>query len=309
MATRAAEAGGRGSTVSRRPGERARTAYLYLLPGFLIYFVFVLLPVAQTVGYSFTEWDGFSAAKWTGLKNYRDLLDDKLFLGAVGHNLVLIVFYTIFPIALALLLTSLLTRRSIKGMNLFRAGLFVPQVMSMVVVGVVWRWIYNPVSGPLNQILRGVGLDAWARPWLGDPKLALPAVGAIGTWVSFGFALVLFIAGVQRIDEDLYDAAKLDGANGIQQFLAITLPALRNEVTVVLVTLMISALRTFDLIYVTTRGGPANRTMVVAFLLYKNAFTINRAGYAAAIAVVLTIVILIVSYVVITVRMRTSEEA
>ncbi|HEX5500861.1 MAG TPA: sugar ABC transporter permease [Thermomicrobiales bacterium] len=291
----------------RRPGERARTAYLYLLPAFAIYALFVLLPVVQTVRYSFYDWDGFSTPTWSGFANYAALVDDKLFRMAIGHNLVLIVFFTIFPIAIALVLTSLLTRRDIKGMNLFRAGLFVPQVMSMVVVGVVWRWIYNPVSGPLNQTLRAVGLDHLAVPWLGEPATALPAVGAVGTWVSFGFALVLFIAGVQRIDEDLYDAAKLDGANGVQQFFAITLPALRNEVTVVLVTLLITALRTFDLIFVTTRGGPANRTQVVALLLYKNAFTINRAGYAAAIAVILTLVILLVSYVVITLRMRSAE--
>jgi raffinose/stachyose/melibiose transport system permease protein len=181
--------------------------------------------------------------------------------------------------------------------------------MSMVVVGVVWRWIYHPATGPLNRLLNAVGLDDLTRPWLGDFTFALPAVGLVGTWVGYGFAMVLFIAGVQRIDESLYEAARLDGANGFQQFLAITLPSLRNEVTIALVTTLIAALRTFDLVYVTTRGGPANRTMVVALDIYRNAFTISRVGYAAAIAVVLTAVILVVSYAVITLRLRTTSEA
>jgi raffinose/stachyose/melibiose transport system permease protein len=144
---------------------------------------------------------------------------------------------------------------------------------------------------------------------LGDFRLALPAVGMIGTWVGYGFAMVLFIAGVQRIDEDLYDAAKLDGAGEWQQFLAVTLPGLRNEITIALVTTLIAALRTFDLVYVTTRGGPANRTMVVALDIYRNAFGIGRVGYAASIAVVLTVVILVVSYVVLTLRLRSAAEA
>ena len=292
-----------------RPGERPLTAFLYLLPGLAIYAVFVLLPIAQTMRYSFYDWDGFSTPRFTGFDNYAALVRDDVVRIALRNNLLLLVFYTVFPIALALVLTALLTRRRIRGLSVFRAGLFVPQVMSMVVVGVVWRWIYNPSFGPLNQGLRAVGLDDWARPWLGDFRLALPAVGMIGTWVGYGFAMVLFIAGVQRIDEDLYDAAKLDGAGEWQQFWAITLPGIRNEITIALVTTLIAALRTFDLIFVTTEGGPANRTMVVALQIYRNAFGIGRVGYAAAIAVVLAVVILVVSYGVITLRLRTTAEA
>ena len=291
-----------------RPGERPLTAFLYILPGFAIYAVFVLLPIVQTLRYSFYDWDGISPPRFAGLDNYAALVRDDIVRIALRNNLLLLVFYTLFPIALALLLTALLTRRRIRGLSVYRAGLFVPQVMSMVVVGVVWRWIYNPTFGPLNGLLRAVGLDDWARPWLGDFRLALPAIGMIGTWVGYGFAMVLFIAGVQRIDEDLYDAAKLDGAGEWQQFLAITLSGLRNEITIALVTTLIAALRTFDLVYVTTEGGPANRTMVVALQIYRNAFGIGRVGYASAVAVVLAIVILVVSYLVITLRLRTSAE-
>ncbi len=291
------------------PGQRPWTAYLYILPSFLIYVFFVLWPIFDTLRFSFYDWDGFSTPVFTGLGNYIRLLEDKVFHIALRNNLMFIVFYTLFPIGLGLFLTALMTRRRLRGLSFFRAGFFVPYVMSMVVVGVVWRWIYNPVFGPLNQALRAVGLEAWARPWLGDFQLALPAVGVVGTWVQYGFCMVLFIAGVQRIEETLYDAAKIDGANELQQFWYVTLPGIRSEISVALVTTLIAALKIFDLVFVTTRGGPGNQTTVVSLWLYRNAFQINRMGYAAAIAVVLSAIIMIISYVVLTIRLRTMSEA
>jgi raffinose/stachyose/melibiose transport system permease protein len=291
------------------PGQRPWTAYLYILPGLLIYVVFVLWPVVDTLRFSFYDWDGFSAPVFAGLDNYGRLLQDAVLHTALRNNFLFIAFYTLFPIVLSLFLTALLTRRQVRGLSFFRAGLFIPYVLSMVVVGVVWRWIYNPAFGPLNQLLKAVGLNAWARPWLGDFQLALPAVGAVGTWVQYGFCLVLFIAGVQRIEEALYDAAKIDGANEFQQFWNVTLPGLRSEISVALVTTLITALRVFDLVYVTTKGGPGNQTMVASLWLYRNAFQLNRVGYAASIAVVLTIIILVISYLIITLRLRAASEA
>ena len=290
-----------------KPGERPWTAYLYILPGFLIYLIFVLWPIFDTFRYSFYDWDGFSPPTFTGLNNYIRLFNDPIFHISLRNNFVFIIFYTIFPIIIGLLLTALMTRRKLAGLTFFRAGLFLPYVLSMVVVGVVWRWIYNPLFGPLNHTLRAIGLEAWAKPWLGDFTLALPAVGLIGTWVQYGFCMVLFIAGVQRIEESLYDAAKIDGANEFHQFWYITLPSLRNEISVAMVTTLIVALRVFDLVFVTTRGGPGDNTRVVSLYIYSNAFVINRAGYAAAIAVVMTIIILIISYGVIILRQRLTE--
>lgn len=290
-----------------KPGERPWTAYLYILPGFVIYLIFVLWPIASTLRYSFYDWDGFSTPTFIGIDNYIRLFDDPIFRVSLVNNLILIIFYTVFPIIIGLFLTALMTRRTLAGLTFFRASLFLPYVLSMVVVGVVWRWIYNPLFGPLNHTLRAIGLDAWAKPWLGDFTLALPAVGLIGTWVQYGFCMVLFIAGVQRIEEALYDAAKIDGANEFHLFWYITLPGLRNEISVAMVTTLIVALRVFDLIFVTTRGGPGDNTMVVSLYIYRNAFVINRAGYAAAIAVIMTIIILIISYGVITIRQRWTE--
>lgn len=291
----------------REPGQRPWVPYLYILPALFFYAFFVLWPIFDTLRLSFYDWDGFSTPRFNGLGNYGQLLEDEVVHAALRNNLLFIVFYTLFPIALALLLTTLLTRRRLWGLSFFRAGLFIPQVMSMVVVGVVWGWIYNPAFGPLNQVLKAIGLEALARPWLGDFNLALPAVGVVGTWVQYGFCMVLFVAGVQHIEESLYDAAKIDGANGMQEFWHVTLPGLRNEMSVAMVTTFVAALRIFAVVFVTTRGGPGFRTMVVSMWLYRNAFQINRAGYASAMAVVLSAIILLVSYALLTARQRSTE--
>jgi len=192
-------------------------------------------------------------------------------------------------------------------LTFFRTGLFLPQILSMVVVGVTWRWIFNPTFGLLNTGLRAVGLGNLARPWLGDFQMALPSVGAIGTWVMYGFCMVLFLAGMQRIPEDQYEAAQLDGAGAFQQFLNVTLPNLRAELGVALVTTVIAALRVFDLVYVTTRGGPGDSTLVTGFLVYRSAFQQNQLGYASAVATVMTILIFVISLVILRFQSRQEE--
>jgi raffinose/stachyose/melibiose transport system permease protein len=196
-----------------KPGQRTWIAYLYILPAFTIYAFFILRPIAETIRISFYDWDGLTKPVFYGLNNYIELVQDNVLRLALWNNLLFMVFYTAFPILIALFLTVLLTRTRVRGLSFFRAGLFIPQVMAMVAVGVVWRWIYNPTFGPLNQTLQAIGLGSLARPWLGDFDLALPAVGIAGTWVQYCFCMVLFIAGVQHIDEALYEAAKIDGAN------------------------------------------------------------------------------------------------
>ncbi len=296
------------TTLGKSPQKRLQvTPYLYVLPAFAFYAVFILIPIINTFRVSFFDWTGFSAEKFIGLANYKELFQDQVFLTGLLNNLKFIFFFTLLPIGIALVLTALLSRRGLWGRNVFRVSFFLSYVMPMVVVGVVWRWIYNPVFGPLNAILKGIGLEALTRPWLGDFSLALPAVGIIATWVQYGYCLTLFMAGVQRIDESLYDAAKVDGANDWQQLLNVTIPGIQAEISVALVTTFIAALRIFDLIFVTTRGGPGSETIVTSLWLYTNAFQINRVGYAAAIAVIQSILILIISYFLIN-RSRTREE-
>jgi raffinose/stachyose/melibiose transport system permease protein len=289
----------------RWPGESRFHGWLYLLPGLIIYLIFILYPVVETIRTSVYRWDGFSQNRTlAGLTNYAGLLGEGQFLTAFLNNVKFILFYSLIPILIGLVLAALLGRKKLPGLTFFRAGLFLPQILSMVVVGVTWRWIFNPAFGPLNLALRGLGLDALARPWLGDFALALPAVGSVGTWVQYGFCMLLFLSGMQRIPEDYYEAAELDGADSVRQLLHITLPSLRPELGVALVTTVIAALRVFDLIYVTTRGGPGDATLVTGFLVYRAAFQQNRIGYAAAVATVMMVLILVISQVILRVQER-----
>lgn len=284
------------NVTNKFPGESRWKGWWYLLPALLVYLLFTFLPILETIRTSFYQWDGFSRNKvWIGFSNYLELFSDPKFHNAILNNLVFVIFYSIIPILIGLFLASLLSRRKIPGFAFFRTALFLPQVISMVVVGVIWRWMFNPTFGPINSFLRLVGLESFAISWLGDFTWALPAVGSIGTWVQYGFCMVLFLAGMQHIQEEYYEAASLDGAGAYKQFIHITVAGLRSEIAVALVTTIIAALRVFDLVYTTTRGGPGESTMVTGFLIYRAAFTNNRIGYAAAIATVLTLFILIIS--------------
>jgi raffinose/stachyose/melibiose transport system permease protein len=201
----------------------------------------------------------------------------------------------VLPVLLGLLLASLLAHGRVRGVTAFRAALFLPQTVATVVVAIAWVWIYAP-DGPLNEALRAVGLGGITRGWIGDFTFALPALGLVGTWVTFGLCLVLFLAGVQKIPLSLYEAARVDGAGRVREFFAVTLPGLRGELAVALTITVITALRTFDLIYVSTAGGPGTATTVPSVLVYQNAFTNGRVGLAAAVAVVLTALIFVVAF-------------
>jgi ABC-type sugar transport system permease subunit len=187
-----------------------------------------------------------------------------------------------------------MTRSKLRGMALFRTGLFIPQVMSPVVVGIIWRWLFT-LNGPINQLFAAIGLDAWVRPWLGDFTYARVAVGVVGSWVEYGLCMVLFIAGMQSINEELYDAAKVFGAGAWAQFRYVTLPGLRQQLLVAFVLTFIAALRVFDTVFVLTNGGPGKTTIVTSWLIYDETFKLNHAGYGSAIAVTLALVILVVS--------------
>jgi raffinose/stachyose/melibiose transport system permease protein len=203
---------------------------------------------------------------------------------------VLVFFYAILPLGIGLVLAALLTRSKVRGMGFFRTIIFLPQVIAMVVVAVTWRQIYAP-DGPLNGFLRLVGLDALTTAWLGDYTWTLPAVGLIGTWVSTGLVTVLLMAGMSRVPGELYEAARLDGAGPVREFFALTLPAIRGEITVALTLTIVAALKTFDLVYVTTGGGPGTSTTVPSYEVYRRAFELGEVGTATAIGITLTVIV------------------
>lgn len=277
------------------PGEPRAIGYLYVLPALAVYATFLLVPLGHAVWLSLYHWDGLTVGTWAGLGNYRDIVADQGLRGAFVHALVLVVFYSVVPVCIGLALAATMNRARVRGLSFFRTVIFLPQVVAMVVVAVSWRRIYAP-DGPLNTLLDTVGLHGFARAWLGDYTWALPAVGVVGTWVETGLTTVLFLAGMGRISAELYEAARLDGAGAVREFLAVTLPSVRNEIAVALTLTMIAALRTFDLVYVTTRGGPGNATSVPSFEVYHRAFELGEVGSAAAVGVCLTLVIFVISF-------------
>lgn len=276
--------------------------YFYLFPAFLFYLIFVLYPLTDTIYTSFTQWSGIGEKTWVGLENYKNNLADKKITSSIKHSFILIIFYSFFPIIIGLGIAGMMVRIKVRGMAIYRAILFLPQILSMIVVGIAWRWIYAP-KGPLNSALDFFGLNEVSRAWLGSFDYALPFVGLIGTWVMFGFTMILFIAGVQKIPTELYDAAKVDGAGAFAEFFNVTLPGLKGEIIVALVFTVTLALRNFDLIYITTGGGPGTSTMIPSMFIYKKAFQMNQVGSASSLGVMLTLLIFtLISLIIITLR-------
>ena len=289
------------------PGEPRLVGYLYVAPALLFFLIFGIWPFIQTIGISLTKWKGVGESKWVGLDNYAEVLNDPDLYSAFFRSLVLVFFYSILPIAIGLLLAALLSRIRIRGVAGYRIALFLPQTIAMVVIAIAWVWIYS-TNGVLNEFLRLIGLDFLTRAWLGDFDFALPAIGFVGTWLNVGLAMILFVAGVQKIPLDLYDAARVDGAGPVREFFAVTLPGLRNEMVVVLTLTVIFALRNFDLIFVSTGGGPGDSTTVPSVLLYELGFQSRRLGTGSAIGVLLTALILVVAIAIVRIGERGEEE-
>jgi raffinose/stachyose/melibiose transport system permease protein len=291
----------RAVAAAPRPAGRRRSrlagldwsSLVYVAPALAFFAVFVLYPIGASIQTSFYEYDGLSVATPVGAENYVRILTDARLREALTHSLVLLFFYAALPVILGLLLAGAMSRIRIYGLTLFRALLFLPQVLSSVVVAVAWRGLLAS-DGPVNEGLRTIGLGGLATSWLGDFDTALPSIGVIGTWVEYGLCMVLFLGGIATIDRSLYEAARLDGAGPVREFFAITLPALRPQIQIALILTITFALRNFDLIWNTTRGGPGTSTTVPSLFVYQDAFQNRQLGQASALAVTLTVLILLV---------------
>jgi len=265
---------------------------LYVLPALVMYAIFVLRPLALTVQYSLYEWNGIGVARWAGLDNYLTVFTDSDLLKIIGNAIILIVFFSFIPVALGLLVASVVRRITTGAFGtVVRTILFLPQVIPLVAAGIAWSWLLSS-NGLINQVLRAVGLGGLARAWLGDFDTALPAVGVIGAWVLLGLCTILLVTGMSKIDPALYEAARLDGAGPIREFLAVTLPSLRQEIGVCLTVTIIAALASFDIVYISTSGGPGLQTTVPGLEIYRLAFSQRQVGLASALAVVLMVLVL-----------------
>jgi len=268
---------------------------LYVIPGLLIYAAFVFFPIIAAVAISLTEWNGLVVPSFVGLQNYIKLFSDHEFYVALRNNAEFIVFYCVFPLAIGVALAAIISTVGNRERMALRTLFFLPYIMPTAVLGIIFQWLYNPAFGPFNQILKAVGLGKIALPWLGDFTWVLPAVGAVAVWYFFGFCMVVFLSGMQRIDPSLFDAARVDGAKGLQSFWHVTLPQLMPEIRVVLLLTVIASIKSFDLIFTMTRGGPGNATLVPNIYMYELGFQLNRFGYAAAVAIIGAILVFVVN--------------
>jgi ABC-type sugar transport system permease subunit len=292
---------------ARLAWRRNRAGIFFVLPALLLYLVFMVYPFFQSIYLSFTRWNGAEPIKeWIGLDNYRELIRDPMLWLTLRHNLIWVIIGTVAPIVIGMALALLLWRQP-KGFTLFRTVFFMPQVLSTVVIGIVWNWIYNPIFGILNEGLDAVGLEDVSRGWLGDPDFAIYAVLVAAVWATIGFTFVIFLAGLQNVSKDLLEAATIDGANYWQRFWNVTVPQMSGVINIVVAFLLIGGFNVFDIIFVMTGGGPANATEVIATYTYKEAFTQNNIGYASTLSLVMTAISLIASVTFI--RLRERQEA
>jgi raffinose/stachyose/melibiose transport system permease protein len=286
--------------VSRRAYSRKRTrrealiGWLFVVPALLMYAVFVLVPILLTILYSFYRWNGVGPMTWVGLKNYVSVFQVPYLIGTVFNAFWLVVWFSFIPVGLGLVVASVMHRVATGRFGaIARTVLFLPQVIALVAAGIIWGWLLA-LPGLINQILKAVGLGAITRAWLGDFHWALPSVGVIGIWVLLGFCVVLLLTAMTKIDSALYESARLDGASWLQEFLAITVPLLRYEIGVCLTVTVINALAAFDIVYVSTAGGPGNSTAVPGLQIYILAFTQRAVGLASALAVILMVLVIVV---------------
>jgi len=293
------------ATVARAPalaGARRRrrkhgglTPWLFALPALAVYTVFLVYPAFTSLYFSLTDWDGLSPNYHVvGLDNYRAMVSDPVVVRAAINNIIWTVVTIVVPVILGLTLALLLNGKA-RGKPILRMLFYTPGVLPLVSIASIWGWLYNPNYGAVNALLRDIGLDSLAQPWLGQNSTALAAVMVPAIWLRTGFPMLLYLAALQGIPHEQYEAATVDGATRSQRFWHITMPNLKPAHYIVIALSLIDSFKVFDLIYATTYGGPGTTTQVMGTWMYFNVFQYYHAGYGTAIAVVITIVAIAVS--------------
>ncbi|WP_426321421.1 carbohydrate ABC transporter permease [Microbacterium sp. E-13] len=279
----------------RAGGRRALTAWLFLAPSIIILVAFTLYPMIQAVYLSFTDYNLIRAAEFVGLSNYVELFQSGPFWNAFTNTVVYALVVTPVTVILALLFAIMLNQ-AFRGRAFARTAIFLPFIVSLGIIAIAWAFLLDPNIGLLSYWLSFVGIVP-EQGWLSDPRYAMGAVMLVGVWKNVGFYMVIYLAGLQSIPVDMYEAARLDGAGPWQRFRSITLPLLSNQTLLVMVLALIATLQAFDQIYVMTRGGPFFKTETLVMLIYREGFQELRFGYASAISFVLLIFVFILSMI------------
>ena len=271
------------------------SGYLFILPSAALFLVFMIIPIFMGFYISMTNYDGFKTMDFVGLQNYTAMFKDSYFTISLKNNLIYALATVPGTIVLSLLL-AVAVNKGLKGSSFFKTVFFFPYITSNVAVGIIWSLLFNPNNGPINNFLRGIGIAA-PPDWLLSTKWALPAIIVVSIWKSAGYYMIIFLAGLQAISKELYEAADVDGARGVTKFFKITLPLLSPTTFLAVIMMTISSFQVFDLINVMTEGGPGRATNVLVYRIYQEGFKYMHFGYASAMAYFLFFVILIITVI------------
>jgi multiple sugar transport system permease protein len=285
------------SRKQRRSLQRGETlaGWLFVSPMLIGVFVLVLLPILATLILNFADWNfvaGLDGLKWVGFANFKKLFHDPTFLKSIRNNVLFLLAVPVYMIISMLL--AILIDRHVYLKSYFKVAYFMPYISSIVAVAVVWQVLFHPSYGPINEFLKSIGIDNPPK-WIADPNYALVSIMMITVWISIGFNMIIYIAGLQSIPKDLYEAADIDGANGWVKFFRITFPLLSPTSFFLLVTGIISTFKVFDVIAVLTQGGPMESTTMMVWYLYDTAFVNLKIGYASSMATVLFLFVLVIT--------------
>jgi len=277
----------------------SRTALLYILPALLIVVCMVFLPIVLNLYNSFFRWNSFGTEKvFVGFEYYIRLFKDPVFYTALKNNALYAIISLIFQVGLGIIIAAILEDKLIRRFQpFFRTVFFIPSVISIAVVGLLWQLLYNPEVGLVNGTLEAIGLSEWTHSWLGDSKTAIYAVVAVSQWQYTGYITMLFLIAMQKIPDEFYEAAMIDGASRIKSFFHITLPQIKEMILVGSVITVIGAFKVFDEVYVMTSGGPGRSTEVLGTMLYRSAFRNDEMGYASTIGTVIFVITLTLSLI------------
>jgi raffinose/stachyose/melibiose transport system permease protein len=283
------KAAGRSTSGRLRHRRVQQVPWIFALPGFAAVLLFHFIPIGFGGYYAFTDWNGLTHAHWIGLQNFRDIAHNPTARGALWHTLILAFFFVVASNTIGLLL-ALGLNRAVKTRHILRALFFMPFAISPLAVGFIWQWIFD-YNGALNRAFGGVGLGSWKQVWLGDPKWAIWTILVVMIWQFSGFAMVIYLAGLQAISDDVYEATLVDGASNWLRTRKVVLPLLAPAVTIAATLTLIIGLRVFDQIMALTQGGPVDATESLATQVYKQTFYSGRFGYGTAFALILTVLI------------------
>ena len=271
--------------------------YLYILPAFIIYSIFVLYPLIDSLILSFYEWNGLAPRVFVGLDNYRHILtNDPIFRLSLINNMKWTIVSQLLPVNIGLIFAVVFSSKTFRRLPLFRSAIFFPTTLSMVIIALMWSWMYNPIFGLINNFLQFASRGALPTfNWFANPSTVIYYVAVAGSWGYTGVCMIMFMAALRAIPEEMFEAAAIDGANKVQQFFYISIPQIRNILNVVVVFTLINSFRVFDVVRIMTNGGPGRSTNVLATWSYTQIFSHRNIGIGSAIAWILTLLVLLFS--------------